>query len=363
MADSRRIVGFILAAMTVSAAIGLGLAAATSGAPATGDVDADDVVLWVDIEADGDATWTVEHRVRLVDDDEEAAFERLVDDIEESPDEYEERFEERMSPTVESAATETDREMSIEEVSVTASVESLPDRYGVLTYQFKWTGFAVTEGDELHAGDAISGLFLDDRSRLVIVAPDDYDIDDATPGPDDGDDDAVWIGPTDFATDEPRIVVQPSTDDGSESDDRETGTDTDTVSDEDTADGSVPIGLVGGAAVALAVGVGGVALWARRQGLLASTPDEGRQPDHGGSAETESEGPPEALLSNEERVLRLLTERGGRMRQQAIVEEFDWTPAKTSQVVSGLRDDGEIETYRLGRENVLAFPEEVDHEG
>ncbi|PSQ38552.1 hypothetical protein BRD10_03900, partial [Halobacteriales archaeon SW_12_71_31] len=50
--------------------------------------------------------------------------------------------------------------------------------------------------------------------------------------------------------------------------------------------------------------------------------------------------------------------RGGRVRQQEIVEALDWTEAKTSQVVSGMREEGTIEGFRLGRENVLTLPDE-----
>ena len=72
--------------------------------------------------------------------------------------------------------------------------------------------------------------------------------------------------------------------------------------------------------------------------------------------------PPEDLLSNEERVLQLLQENGGRMKQKQVAEQLDWTAAKTSQVVGGLRDDDEVDSFRLGRENVLTLPD-VDIEG
>jgi hypothetical protein len=48
------------------------------------------------------------------------------------------------------------------------------------------------------------------------------------------------------------------------------------------------------------------------------------------------------------------------MKQQAVVEELDWTDAKTSKVVSALRDAGELESFRLGRENVLSLPDADD---
>jgi hypothetical protein len=71
----------------------------------------------------------------------------------------------------------------------------------------------------------------------------------------------------------------------------------------------------------------------------------------------DGDGSPDELLSNEERVVRLLEEHGGRLKQQAVVAELDWTEAKTSQVVSDLRETGDVESFRLGRENVLSLPD------
>jgi len=46
------------------------------------------------------------------------------------------------------------------------------------------------------------------------------------------------------------------------------------------------------------------------------------------------------------------------VKQQEVVSELDWTEAKTSQVVGDLREDDEIDVFRIGRENVLALPED-----
>jgi hypothetical protein len=53
----------------------------------------------------------------------------------------------------------------------------------------------------------------------------------------------------------------------------------------------------------------------------------------------------------------LLQQNGGRMKQKQVAEQLDWTAAKTSQVVSDLRDDDKVDSFRLGRENVLTLPE------
>lgn len=48
------------------------------------------------------------------------------------------------------------------------------------------------------------------------------------------------------------------------------------------------------------------------------------------------------------------------MKQQQLVDELGWTDAKTSSVVSQLRENGTIDSFRLGRENVLHLPDTND---
>jgi uncharacterized membrane protein len=41
-----------------------------------------------------------------------------------------------------------------------------------------------------------------------------------------------------------------------------------------------------------------------------------------------------------------------------VVEKLDCSEATVSRVVGTLREEGRIETFRLGNENVLSLPEE-----
>jgi uncharacterized membrane protein len=66
----------------------------------------------------------------------------------------------------------------------------------------------------------------------------------------------------------------------------------------------------------------------------------------------------EELLSDEERVLRLLERNGGRMKQANIVTETGWSNAKVSQLLSGMHDHEDIQKLRIGRENLIALPDE-----
>ena len=311
--------------------------------PQTDDIDPDGVVLRADVAANGSATWTVEYRIRLDDPNVTEAFEGLRADVRANRSAYADRFGTRMGRTVAAAENATGREMRLANVSVTAETRQLPQSYGVVRYRFEWVGFAQVDGDRLIAGDALAGLFLDAESRLIIAWPDGYEAGSVAPdGYEKREGAVVWTGPIDFGPDQPRVTLRPA--------------------------GGLPVGAVAvGVLVLLGAGAAGLAY--RRRGAAddgstaASAGEPGDDADGDGTGGDEGAGtadvpeePPEELLSPGERVLRFVRERGGRVKQGAVVEEFDWTAARTSQVVGDLREDGEIETFRLGRENVLTLP-------
>ncbi|WP_415379313.1 helix-turn-helix transcriptional regulator [Halosimplex sp. TS25] len=318
-------------------------------------VDPDAVVLRAAVDEDGTAAWTVEFRVRLDDENATAAFESVQEDVEANETAFTEQFATGMARTVASAENRTGREMRLENVTVDASKEQLPQEYGVLTYRFTWTNFAATDGDRLRLGDSLSGFFLDRESSLVLAWPAGHERQSVTPDPDaTGNGSVTWRGPAEFGPNEPRVVVAP----GGGGD-------------------SFPTTLLAGVAVLVVAAVAAVG-WLYRSRGSADAPSESGAGSGGAAAgaaaagsataaaadeEADSGGaddPPEELLSNEERVIRLLESNGGRIKQQQIAGEFDWTDAKTSQVVGNLRDEEAVETFRIGRENVVALPEESD---
>ena len=367
----------LLAVLALFGAVGLALGAGGAGAvPFEGgfaqmDVEPDDVSLEVAVQPDGDAEWTVEYRVRLATDEEERAFEQLRADVENDTEAYTSRFRDRMASTAATAESTTGRNMTVSNATVTAERRELPQAYGVLTYRFEWTNFAAVDGDRLRVGDAVDGLFLDDSSSLIVSWPEGYRLAETTPDPSEvRERSVVWNGPVDFSAGQPRISVAPAgplsglstagiaalfavlvvaggvvayrrRDDGDGEDagvGASGGGDTATESDATAAaSGAAATAAAGGSAPEPADGDG----------------------DASGSESGSEEAPPvdSDLLSNEEQVLRLIESEGGRMKQKRVAEELDWTAAKTSQVVTGLRDEGDLDGFRLGRENVLSLPD------
>jgi len=325
------VLGVIVLALLVPAAT-----AGPVGGLSQTAVDADTVVMNADIAADGDAVWTVDYRVRLADDEEARAFEDLQADVRANESTYTDRFRDRMNRTARAGENATGREMTIDNVTVATSQENFGQSYGVVSYRFRWTNFAAVNDTHIRAGDALSGLYLDRNTSLTLEWPGEYRTTGVQPHPDDSDDESVtWRGPESFGADEPRVVLSSA--------ERP-------FRDADGGLSTLPtvLALVVGA-LAIAGGGYGVYRYVRADPATAGADQE---PD-GDSEDT----PPPELLSNEEQVLQLLRDEGGRIKQQRVAGELDWTAAKTSQVIGGLREDDEVATFRIGRENVVTLPD------
>lgn len=337
-----------------------------------GEFEPDNVTLSAALEPDGSATWSFKYRMELETDNETQAFESLAQDIENNRSQYVDRFRSRIESTVASAENATGREMSVENVSVRAFQQpggEFVDSYGFVEYTFEWEGFAATEGERVVAGDALEGFYLDNETALQFSWPDGYAAADTDPPVDQSTATSVrWDGPEDFGTDQPRLVLEPS---------ETPGTTTATPAPGEGGSGGIlgPV-LVGGLVAVVVLGGAGWLYWRREHGDGGAPGTAAGEAGGGGSggesaaagagagaaAGEASEETPDELLSNEERVKKFLREQGGRAKQQDVVDEMGWTEAKTSQVVKEMRESDELESFRIGRENVLKLPDADQYE-
>jgi hypothetical protein len=302
---------------------------------AQAEIDADSVSLVADIEASGDASWEVVYRLQLDTDTEQDAFADLQSDIDTNESAYLAPFRDRIRRTATVANNATTRSMTVGEFAVSTRRESQPQTaFGLVTFSFRWEAFAAVDGDTIRAGDALDRLFLDDGESLQFRWPENYSRQSSAPDPATVDPQrVVWRGPVDFDTGQPRVVLA--------------------TGDSSLLSGDRLLALAALGAILVLATLG----WRRRQDRADSREESPDSPDDRAVATTDAgEQPPPELLSNEERILQLLERNGGRMKQQAVAEQLDWTAAKTSQVVATLREQDAIESFRLGRENVLTLP-------
>ncbi|EMA40871.1 hypothetical protein C446_06830 [Halobiforma nitratireducens JCM 10879] len=322
----------------------------------------DEVHIDVFVHENGSATFVVDYRFE---NNSESNWSALQDDVEAHPDAYAESEAADWNEILEAGQNVTERDMEIRNASVRTDTSSAPREIGHVEFTFEWHSFAYVELNRIDAGDALVGFTLSDDTTLRLFPPEGYVIGAVEPMPDDPPDGSVfWDGDaTEFADDEPYVEILENGDAGAQ--------------EEEPDPGPTSPWLIVIVALVLLATVGAAGWWVRHQEILAPNEDAdtagaegngataagtgtgtGTGPDATGANGSNPDGPPPELLSNEERVLRLLEQRGGRIKQQDVVSELDWTEAKTSQVVGGLREDGEIEVFRIGRENVLALPDE-----
>lgn len=312
--------------------------------------DADEVHIYVSLSENGTATFEVDYRYHLEDDNyTEEEWAELREDIESDPEAFTRAEIDDWNDTVADGENATDREMNISNASVSVDESSAPRHIGHVEFTFEWSSFADVVMTEITAGDALSGFTLVSDTTLEIAGPEEYVVEDYDPTPDREEPNSVfWDGDgTEFNDDQPRVVFIENSDSTVEA----------SESDDGLSSPWIPVaGALGLLATGAAIG------WWIRHGRSDSIPPSTDEPvppaTDGSSLPDDAAGPPPELLSNEERVLRLLEKRGGRIKQQEVVSELDWTEAKTSQVVGSLREDDEIEVFRIGRENVLALPDD-----
>lgn len=316
-------------------AIAAVLAAASVGALFQITPSGDRTVTKVQVAEDGDATVSIVTSIELPNESERAAFEDLREALDRPDSDRVASFREAVVRLVDSANASSERRMAASNVSVGTRIEPLPVRRGIVTYRFRWQNIAVVEGDGLSVGEALGGYVLGSNEALEFVLPPGHVADTVAPDADGRSNGTVrWSGPRTFDADRPSLTVVPARDG-----DRDQGGSGDGADDGGTGGATDGLSLLPWAALLVVVVLAAAGLYAyRRRAGTAPAPD----------------------MTDDERVIQMVEDADGRLKQKRIEERTEWSAAKVSQVTSGLEEEGEIEKLRMGRENIIRFPDEDD---
>lgn len=319
----------------------------------------------ITVYENGSATWTFTYERLLSTESEEEEFRTFAEEFETEETDLYLRFIGQAEALADGGADATDREMSATNFERSASVTYRPNAMGVVEMEFTWENFAPVDDDgTVTVGDVFGGGLYIGPSQTLTIRPG-GDLVFATVRPTDdlrysGDaiEDSTWVswsGETDFEDGHPRVSLEPAaadSDAGSGSDNEATG--------DGTPMDTRWLGLL---VVLTAGGVGAIVAWRRYRPV--------GNDDGGGSASVDSEptdrSPAEdsainsaplseaELMTDEDRVVTLIKQNGGRMKQVNIVEETGWSKSKVSMLLSEMEMEGTISKLRVGRENIISL--------
>ncbi|MFD1562084.1 helix-turn-helix transcriptional regulator [Haloarchaeobius amylolyticus] len=327
----------------------------------------DNTTFEIVVHENGSATWTFRYKQRFANEDNATAarenFNEWRTEFETNETDLYEEFTDQSERMVESGQQETGREMEATNFRRTTRIEDQFTATGVVEMSFTWENFALVDGDRIVVGDVFENLPLGPTQTIVIEAGGDLTFQSIEPS--DGQyagsslEDAAsvwWDGPREFIDGRPRAVF-----------DRPGSEDTGLIT---TIGGIGPGWYLLGALFGLGLAAAAV-IWYRRYGPGAGA---GEPTDRDSSVEAESPQPApapvdaadksaadadsvtdEELLTDEDRVVKLIRENGGRMKQVNIVEETGWSKSKVSMLLSDMEDDGTISKLRVGRENIISL--------
>ena len=402
------VVGSLLCLCALAVAVNAGAqteqAAAVEGPAAEGGLgdlsaeafEADRTRFLITVHRNGSSEWVFRYEQRLEDPNATAEFEAYAERFNSEETESYSNFQARAASLADSGTDATGREMAAERFRRDARVEERPpsgDEFGIVEMSFVWTNFAESDGDRLVVGDVfVGGLYVGPEQQLRFDRGPELRFESADPNPDsvaagtlEESASVTWLGERQFTDRRPRVVyLHRNVGSGGGAG---TATSTDTGSGPGPTPGAVSSISLLAAALVVLVGLGSAVAYrsrnrrgspdapangptARAGGAEGTDPpaeqpaaksaDEATAPGAHAGGEGEDVAPAPAvsedeLRSDEERVVELLEDHGGRMKQVDIVDGTEWSKSKVSMLLSEMEDDGVISKLRVGRENIVSL--------
>jgi hypothetical protein len=322
------------------------------------------------------ARWAFVFKTPLTNDTERQDFREYADRFDSRETQLYTDFRDRARGLTARGANVTGRPMDATGFSREARINAVGNQ-GIVRMSFRWSAFAGRDGDAVVVGDVFDGgFYVGPDQRLVVERGPELRFRSATPQPITSDDTVAasdsltWRGERSFVDERPRVRL--ATDAGPTPTATPTPTPTDAPGGAGPGDGDGTAGFLPllGLGVIVLIGLG--AVLAYQAGALPGVgeDDDGDDATGGdaggggtaggagaaaGEADTDEPAvPDEELLADDDRVLRLLDEHGGRMKQVNIVEETGWSKSKVSMLLSDMEEADQISKLRVGRENIIS---------
>jgi uncharacterized membrane protein len=239
-------------------------------------------------------------------------------------------FQQKIFDLVDSAASITHREMTVDENSLQINT-TISSESKTTEYTFVWQNFSIVRASQVSFGDVfqVNNFFgqLYDDAALQLNYPPEFTVKSVSPVPYERQDSAdmmMWSRTQDLVTNRVSIVL---------------------TSDSQTGNGTSN----GWQFYAIVVAVIVVGAFLSLVGFFML-----KRRKNNASSATTIESP---IMSEEDKVLKLLKSFGGSMRQSEITEQSRFSKAKTSQLLAALEKSGSITRYKNGRDKIVTLKE------
>jgi len=361
---SRAVVATLAAVLLVASFAASPAVAASSGDRLQTPDRFDTTTFRVTLYENGSATWTMAHYQPLETENDTEQFRAYATNFEENETELYRDFVTDAEALTRIGTNKTDRQMTARNFQRSAGVEPGQER-GAVRMSFRWENFSQVYAQRVVVSDVFDdGFYLGDSQRMVFDHDTSMEFAAARPTPTSMSDpdslrssgSVTYFGEQSFASSRPYIeLVEPGTE--------ETTTPSTTVVGATAGESMWQFALV---LAVLALGAVAAAAW--RSGAAGAI--LGGDDDGGTATASETDSTPGTaveepeLLNDDDRVIKLLEENGGRMKQVDIVETTEWSKSKVSMLLSDMEEDGDISKLRVGRENIISLAgEEPDAAG
>lgn len=281
-------------------------------------------IISIDVHENGNAVWTMEEYLPLVNQDEIDEWEEYIQSGE-SIEQYQydiEEFRGRIEWFIILAELSSNRSMNAENFDLSYDTfNTLSGTFGIVRFSFEWINFSRTESDKIFIGDVFSeGMILSYDNVLIINIPVGYEVETVSPYFDERDRNRlIWDGTLarSFDKGEPALVLSHEKND---------------------------MGIWVLALVILAAAAACVILFKHKKSSISGTKNNAYPILSPAATE---------VLEDEEMIEQILIRSGGQMHQSEIVKLSGLSKSKISIVLSKMKEDGKIIKIKKGKGNII----------
>ena len=266
--------------------------------------------IYIKIYEDGSALWNLETRFELKTQADSDFFDEYMAALEEDKDFIIQQKKDSLQEIINTVAYSSGREMTVENISLNYhSIDYINKKFGVVNIKFLWKGFGLRDKDMLKIGDAFSkGSYIKEGEVLVIEYPKEYSINSVYPEPNEKRENSVlWYGPKILLENEPMIVLEKK-----------------------SLLNSLNIFLywfIGILVIFIVILI--YIIKSRKKKNIA------------------------ILLSDQEKVIKILKSSGGKCFQNGIVDQLGMSKSKISQIISEMEKNRLITKQKYGKNNLI----------